>query len=143
VAHWLTLALPRFLLRLPYGTATAPTETFVFEELLNGGDHEQLLWGNPAFVVAAVIAETFAAEGWALDLSQRVHRVERLPLYIYQEAGIARTKPCAEVLLSERGVEALAEAGLVPLVSYRDTDMVALPCIQALAAPRVPLQWNQ
>jgi len=44
--------------------------------------------------------------------------------------------------LSERIVTALEEAGLVPLVSYRDTDMVALPCIQSLGEPRSRLRWG-
>jgi type VI secretion system protein ImpC len=135
-AHWLALALPRFLLRLPYGTALEPVETFQFEELVTDDGHDRLLWGNPAFAVAAVAAGAFAREGWSIDLPRRVHRLEGLPLYIYEIEGTATTKPCAEVLLSERLVEALQEAGLVPVVSYRDSDMVALPCIQSLAEPR-------
>jgi predicted component of type VI protein secretion system len=55
---------------------------------------------------------------------------------------MAMTKPCTEVLLSERVVTALVEAGLVPLVSYRDTDTVALPCLQSLAEPRSRLRWG-
>jgi type VI secretion system protein ImpC len=142
-ARWLALALPRLLLRLPYGSATEPAETFAFEEHIGGSDHEQLLWGNPAFAVGAVVAGAFADEGWSLDLSQRVPRLDGLPLYIYQEEGTAMTKPCAEVLLTERAIEALEEAGLVSLVSYRDTDMVALPCIQSLGEPHSPLKWSR
>jgi len=140
-AQWLALALPRLLLRLPYGAETEPTDTFAFEEQITGNDHDQLLWGNPAFAVGVVVAEAFAAEGWSLDLAKRVHRFEGLPLYIYQAEGMTLTKPCAEVLLSERVVEVLEEAGLVPLVSYRDADIVALPCIQSLREPRSPLTW--
>jgi type VI secretion system protein ImpC len=142
-ARWLSLALPRFLLRLPYGAATEPVSTFAFEEHITGSDHEQLLWGNPAFAVGAVIVGVFALEGWSLDLTKRVYRLDGLPLYIYQEEGMAMTKPCAEVLLSERVLQALEEIALVPLVSYRDTDMVVLPCIQALGEPRSPLRWAQ
>jgi hypothetical protein len=82
-----------------------------------------------------MIAGAFALEGWSLDLAKSVHRLDGLPLYIYQKEGTAVTKPCAEVLLSERVVEALEETGLVPLVSYRDTDMVVQPCIQWLGVP--------
>jgi predicted component of type VI protein secretion system len=69
-------------------------------------------------------------------------RVEGFPLYIYHEEGMAMTKPCAEGLLSEGVVTALAEAGLMPLVSYHDTDTVALPCLQSLGEPRSLLRWR-
>ena len=114
----------------------------MFEEHLTSSDHAPLLWGNPAFAVGAVVAGAFAVAGWPLVLSERGQRLEGLPLYIYHEEGMAMTTPCAEVLLSERVVIALEEAGLVPLVSYRDTDTVALPCIQSLGEPRARLRWG-
>ena len=80
--------------------------------------------------------------GWSLEVSEWGQRLEGFPLYIYHEEGVAVAKPCAEVLLSERVVTALEEAGLVPLVSYRDTDTVALPCLQSLGEPRSLLQWR-
>jgi predicted component of type VI protein secretion system len=128
---------------MPKVRHSSPLSTFMFEEQITGSDDEQLLWGNPAFVVGAVIAGVFALERWSLDLAKQVHRLDGLPLYIYQEEGTAMTKPWAEVLLSERLVEALEETGLVPLVSYRDIEMVVLPCIQTLGEPRSPLRWMQ
>jgi predicted component of type VI protein secretion system len=80
--------------------------------------------------------------GWPLEISEGGQRLAGFPLYIYHEEGMAMTQPCAEVLLSERVVTALVEAGLVPLVSYRDTDTVALPCLQSLGEPRSLLQWR-
>src|SRR5262249_55069716 len=47
-ARYLGLALPRFLLRLPYGKDTDPIEGFDFEELPETDAHEAYLWGNPA-----------------------------------------------------------------------------------------------
>src|SRR5260221_13265479 len=49
-ASYLGLALPRFLLRLPYGKNTDPIDAFAFEELPEGSAHEGYLWGNPAIV---------------------------------------------------------------------------------------------
>src|SRR5215813_4877673 len=52
-ADYVGFVLPRFLLRLPYGKASEPTEDFEFEELGSIGDespaHESYLWANPAF----------------------------------------------------------------------------------------------
>jgi predicted component of type VI protein secretion system len=53
-ARWLGLAAPRWLVRLPYGTRTDPIESFPFEE--QPSDHEQLLWGSPAFACAILVA---------------------------------------------------------------------------------------
>lgn len=50
VAPWIGLALPRVLLRLPYGTKTDPVEAFAFEEMPSGRDPDAYLWGNPAFI---------------------------------------------------------------------------------------------
>lgn len=141
-ARWLALSLPRVLCRLPYGSEAEVTESFRFEELVSGSDHEALSWGNPAFRVAGTIAGAFAADGWSLHFNAGVARLEGLPLYMYRDEGETVAKPCAEVLLPQRIVEELEEAGLVPLVSYRDSDMVALPCLQSLGLPRSPLSWG-
>ncbi len=41
--------LPRTLMRLPYGADTIPTETFNFEEDVDGKDHNKYCWGNAAY----------------------------------------------------------------------------------------------
>ncbi|MEO8367783.1 MAG: type VI secretion system contractile sheath large subunit, partial [Candidatus Solibacter sp.] len=48
-AQWIGLAMPRFLLRLPYGKKTVTTERFEFEEMPGAPAHGHYLWGNPAF----------------------------------------------------------------------------------------------
>jgi len=141
-ARWLALSLPRALCRLPYGSEAETTESFRFEELVSTSDHEALLWGNPAFRVAGVVAGAYAADGWSLHFAGGVARLEGLPLYVYRDEGETVAKPCAEVLLPQRIVEELEEAGLVPLVSYRDADRIALPCVQSLGLPRSPLSWG-
>lgn len=138
-AQWLVLALPGFLLRLPYGVETEPIDSFIFEEDFPSHDHATLLWGNPAFAVGAAVAEAFADEGWALRLSSRSYRLQGLPLYVYDEDGMTTVKPCAEVLLPERVIGALREEGLVPLISHQHADLVTLPYLRSLAEPQTPL----
>jgi type VI secretion system protein ImpC len=140
-ARYLGLALPHVLCRLPYGARTDTVESFDFEE----GDpvgHGCLLWGNPAFRVAGVIASAFSADGWNLDLAQGVARLDGLPLYSYKLDGETRNQPCAEVLMTEWTVESLEQSGMIPLVSYQNSDIVALPCVQAIAEPRVPISFG-
>jgi len=138
-ARWLALAMPRLLCRLPYGARTQPAESFLFEEQMQGV-HGRLVWSNPAFAVAVVFAQAFAADGWQFDPAASVTRLEGLPLYNYEADGEMATKPCAEVLLGEQTVEAIMNGGLLPLVSYCDADIVGFPSLQTFANSRTPLR---
>ena len=65
-AAYIGLALPRFLLRLPYGADTEPVEAFDFEEMSSPFDHESFLWGNPGFACALLLGQAFSLNGWQL-----------------------------------------------------------------------------
>jgi type VI secretion system protein ImpC len=120
-ATHLGLALPRFLLRLPYGRRTSALESFEFEEMPDAPVHAAYLWGNPALACLAL-----KARGGA-DLN-----FTGLPLHLYEEDGETKATPCAEVLMTEDQVRALMESGLMPLVSYRDSDRVRLAGFRAI-----------
>ena len=45
---------------LPYGKKTSPLESFDFEEFPDTPVHEDYLWGNPAFAVALLLAQSFS-----------------------------------------------------------------------------------
>ena len=85
-ASYLGLALPRFLLRLPYGADTDPTERFAFEEMDARPEHDHYLWGNPALACAYLLAQAFSQDGWDLRPGV-VQEIESLPLHVYREAG--------------------------------------------------------
>jgi type VI secretion system protein ImpC len=128
------LALPRFLLRLPYGRKTSPLESFDFEEFPEMPVHDDYLWGNPAFAAALLLGQSFSAAGWEMRPGN-VTEIEQLPLHIYLKAGESESKPCAEVLLTEDAVERILEAGLMPLVSFKGRDRVRLVRFQSIADP--------
>lgn len=130
-AH-LALAAPRFLLRLPYGPKTAPTESFNYYELKHDGAHAYYLWGNGAYLLASLLATGFAREGWGAQPG-RDHEIDGLALHVYQEDGEQLVKPCAEVLLSDRTTSALNAAGLLTLRSVRNSDAIRVPQFQSLA----------
>lgn len=138
------LALPRFLLRLPYGKKTSPLETFDFEEFPDLPTHEDYLWGNPAFLVALLLGQSFSEAGWEMRPGM-VTEVDRMPLHIYERDGVSEPKPCAEVLLTEDAVERIIEEGLIPLVSFKNRDSVRLARFQSIAAPLRPLagRWSE
>jgi type VI secretion system protein ImpC len=144
VARWIGLALPRFLLRLPYGAATDSTETFQFEEMPSPPEHERYLWANPAIACACLLGEAFALKGWAMRPGS-VRDIDGLPLHLYKKrGGETAIKPCAEVLLTEESVELLLECGFMPLVSFKESDRVRLARFQSVAQPNAPLagRWS-
>jgi type VI secretion system protein ImpC len=142
-AIYVGLALPRFMLRLPYGEETDPTEQFEFEEMAAQIDHEHYLWGNPIFACVYLVSEAFSRYGWDLRLGV-IQDIGGLPLHIYREQGESRIKPCAEVVLTERGAERILEKGFMPLLSFRNQDRIRLARFQSLADPLTHLmgRWG-
>ena len=142
-AATLGLALPRFLLRLPYGADTDPVDGFDFEETPGEPPHESYLWGNPAFALAYLLAEAFSREGWSLRPGD-VQGINDLPLHVFETGGERQTKPCAEVLLGERAARAILERGVMPLLSFKDRDEVRLARFQSLSDPpaRLAGRWS-
>jgi type VI secretion system protein ImpC len=137
-AAFIGLALPRFLLRLPYGKDTDPTERFDFEEQLHTGDHEEYLWGNPAAVCACLFAEAFREFGWSLTGGLGQDMVG-LPMHVYESDGERHVTPCAEAFLTDRAMDSLIDKGLIPLLSIKGRDAVRLARFQSIAEPAAPL----
>jgi type VI secretion system protein ImpC len=106
---FLTLALPPFLLRYPYGMKQ-PVEGFRFEE----SGH---LWGNASLAVAAMVADSFAATGWPTHLDS--HPVENLPV----RSTTAGAMPVSALFPVETQAE-LSEAGFAALGAHLNRDFV-------------------
>jgi type VI secretion system protein ImpC len=130
----LGLALPRFLLRLPYSPDAEPCDSFPFREAAAPPDHDDYLWGNPAYACATLLARSFSADGW--ELRPGAHQdVKGLPLHVYKVEGDTEAKPCAEALLSERAAGLLLDRGLMPLASMKQSDSVRLVRFQSVSNP--------
>jgi len=143
-AHWVALALPRILLRLPYGASTSPCEAFPFEEIDSEPQAGDLLFGNPALFAAMLLGQSFRQEGWTMRAGS-VREVDDLPVYTWRNpGGEVVTFPCAELPLSERTAEALLEVGFIPVVAPRAADYVRMPRFQSVSDPPALLagRWN-
>ena len=133
-AAWIGLALPRFLLRLPYGKDTDAIESFDFEEMPGERPHEDYLWSNPAFACALLLAQSFSDDGW--EMRPGTHsEINGLPLHVYKHNGESELKPCAEALLTEGAAERILDNGLMPLVSLKGQDAVRVVRFQSMAEP--------
>ena len=118
-ARSICLALPRFLLRLPYGRDTYSIESFAFEETPGVPVHEEYLWGNPAFALALLLGKGGEIDG--------------LPLHVYEDKSGSQVKSCAEVEMTEDDVEWILDQGYIPLVWMRNEASVRVPRVRPVA----------
>lgn len=128
---------PRFLLRLPYGARTSPCQCFPFEELPPQAAHEYYLWGNGAWLVAAVLCQSFNHAGWQPP-APALTTQGGLPIHVRNDYGDKTVTPCAEIQMTDTTATALRQAGLLVIRSIRDQDAVLVPSLDSLH-PQLPL----
>lgn len=143
-ARYLGLAIPRFLLRLPYGKETSELESFDFEEFPEAAAHDDYLWANPAFAVALLLGQSFSENGWHMRPGM-LAEIGHLPLHITKSGGEAQAKPCAEIVLNESSVEAILQRGFIPLVGFKNRDSARIARFQSIADPASKLmgRWGE
>lgn len=122
-ARYVGLALPRFLLRLPYGPDTHPAKSFKYVEDASA-DHGHYSWGNAAFAFGSRLTDSFAKYRWCANVIGPLGggAVEDLPLHNYEAMGATQTKIPTEILVSERREFELAEEGFMALTMRKGTD---------------------
>jgi len=120
------LVLPRFLLRLPYGSETQPVKSFAYEENVSHG-HNTYLWGNAAFAFASRLTESFARNRWCANIIGPMGggSVPDLPVHHFEAMGATQMKIPTEVLISERREFELAQEGFIALTMRKGTDNAA------------------
>lgn len=116
------LAMPRFLLRLPYGQSTIPVKEFEFEE--SSDKHDAYLWGNAAFAFATRLTDSFAKYRFCTNIigPKGGGNVEDLPVHVFESKGSMEQKIPTEVLLTERREFELAEQGFIGLTMRKGSD---------------------
>ncbi len=122
-ARYIGLAMPRFLLRLPYGESTVPVKSFNFTEDVVD-HHDRYLWGQASNALVTRIADSFAKYRWAPNIIGPLSggTVENLPLHQYEAMGEIQTKVPTEVQLTERREYELSEEGFIGLTFRKDAD---------------------
>ncbi len=131
-AEQVGLALPRFLLRQPYGQRSDPIESFPFEEMATSIPHESYLWGNAAFACGHMIATAVSMSGGA-DNGLAGGELSGLPLHSFAYEGEKAVKPCAEAWLTERAAALLEKRGFAALLSVRGQDAVRVTRFVSIA----------
>ena len=126
--------LPHTLGRVPYGAATKPTETFRFEEDVDGTDHKKYLWSNAAYALGTRLTEAFAMHGWCVAIRgvEGGGLVDGLPTHTFatDEGEIAQKCP-TEVAITDRREKEFSDNGFIPLVHCKGTDYAAFFATQS------------
>ncbi len=133
-SRYVGLTLPHVLMREPYGEATRPTETFKFEEDVDGRDHKKYLWGNAAYALGTRLTEAFSMYGWCVAIRgvEGGGLVQGLPTHTFatDEGEIALKCP-TEVAITDRREKEFADNGFIPLVHCKNTDYAAFFATQS------------
>ncbi len=133
-SRYVGLTLPHTLGRVPYGAATKPTETFRFEEDVDGTDHKKYLWSNAAYALGTRLTEAFAMHGWCVAIRgvEGGGLVDGLPTHTFatDEGEIAQKCP-TEVAITDRREKEFSDNGFIPLVHCKGTDYAAFFATQS------------
>ncbi len=124
-SKYVTLTLPRVIMRHPYGPNGIPVKEFYFEEDLNGTEHDKYLWGNPAFSLAQRMVDSFRDYGWFSNIrgSENGGVVDSLPYHPFVDSeGNNSFKMPVETIITDRREKELDDLGFLSLVYKRGTD---------------------
>jgi len=136
-SRYVSLTVPRFLLRLPYGPDIKPVKTFNYEEDVSAS-HEHYLWGNTAFAFATRITDSFAKYRWCTNIIGPLGggAVEDLPVHQFESMGAIQTKIPTEVLISDRREFELAEEGFISLAMRKGSDNACFFSANSVQKPK-------
>jgi type VI secretion system protein ImpC len=127
-SRYVGLTLPHTLMRLPYGQNTVPTETFNFEEDVDGTDHKKYLWGNAAYSFGTRLTEAFAMYNWCVAIRgvEGGGLVQGLPTHTFAtDEGEVALKCPTEIAITDRREKEFSDLGFIPLVHCKGTDYAA------------------
>ena len=133
-SRYVGLTIPHVLMREPYGAATKPTESFRFEEDVDGKNHKKYLWGNAAYAMGARLTEAFSMHGWCVAIRgvEGGGLVQDLPTHTFQtDEGEVALKCPTEVAITDRREKEFADNGFIPLVHCKNTDYAAFFATQS------------
>ncbi|HEY8560318.1 MAG TPA: type VI secretion system contractile sheath large subunit [Pyrinomonadaceae bacterium] len=133
-SRYVGLTLPHVLGRVPYGAATKPTETFNFEEDVDGTDHKKYLWSNAAYAMGTRLTEAFSMHGWCVAIRgvEGGGLVDGLPTHTFEtDEGEVAMKCPTEVAITDRREKEFSDNGFIPLVHCKGTDYAAFFATQS------------
>ena len=137
-ARFVGLTVPRFMLRVPYGSQTVPSKKFNYQESVDEGN-SAFLWGNASFAFASRLSASFAQYRWNANIigPQGGGAVKDLPIYNFEAMGEVQSKIPTEILISERREFELAEQGFIALAMRKNSDNAAFFSANSAQKPKL------
>jgi type VI secretion system protein ImpC len=127
-SRYVSLTLPKVLLRLPYGPNTVVVDGFDFTEEVDGTDASRYLWGNPAFILCQRITNAYSKYGWlaAIRGVEGGGLVEGLPAHTFKtEAGDIKLTCPTQIAITDRREKELNDLGFMAILHCKGTDKAA------------------
>jgi len=128
-ADHVILAYPGYLLRLPYGNKRDPIEALAFEECSSIPQLNELLWGNPAFLLARVFLRASQAQD-----NEEIFYFSDIPCFSYEIDGEQKLQSATQVMLTEKQANALLSQGIMPVIAYHQRQGVRLIAVLSLSS---------
>lgn len=140
-SRYVGLVLPRFLLRLPYGSDSNPVQEFNYTEAVTGEEHDKYLWGNASFAFAANMVRSFVDNGWCVQIRgpESGGKVEDLPIHTFDVGKGTQLKIPTEILIPETREFEFANQGFIPFSYYKNRDYA---CFFSANSSRCPEEYD-
>ncbi len=138
-SRYVGLVMPHILLREPYGSNTVPTESFNFEEDVDGKDHGKYLWGNAVYAYGTRLTDAFAKFGWCAAIRgvEGGGLVDGLPTHSFRtDEGDVALKCPTEIAITDRREKELSDLGFIPLIHSKGSDYAAFIGGQSVNKPK-------
>lgn len=157
-SRYVSMVLPRVLIRKPYDSKSNPVSGFVFDERVvadDGGlvasngemrthlpavDHGRYLWGSAAWVLAERVTHAFALYSWcgAIRGVEGGGLVEGLPIHAFKtDEGEVAMKGPTEVTITDRRERELDRLGFIALCHRKGSAQAAFFGGQTTQRPKV------
>lgn len=135
-ARHIGLAMPRFMLRSPYG-ANRQVRSFNYTE---SGNKKNLnyLWGHSSIAVATRLADSFARYRWCPNIigPKSGGAVEDLPSDLVETNGKLEVFGPVEVTISDRKEYELSELGFISFSLRKNSEEAAFFSAPSIQLPR-------
>jgi type VI secretion system protein ImpC len=139
-SRYVSLVLPSYAARLPYGAKTIPVDNFNFEEDVDGKDHSKYLWANSAYQLGLRITDAFAKYGWSTAIRgvEGGGKVEGMTAHAFKtDEGDVVLKCPTEVTITDRREKELNDLGFIAIVNSKGSNYAAFFGGQTVNKPKV------
>jgi type VI secretion system protein ImpC len=139
-SRYVSLVLPSYAARLPYGAKTVPVDNFNFEEDVNGKDHSKYLWANSAYQLGLRITDAFAKYGWSTAIRgvEGGGMVSGMTAHSFTtDEGDVVLKCPTEVLITDRREKELNDLGFIAIVNSKGSNFASFFGGQTVNKPKL------